>query len=74
MSTVRSGKLNLVTNLGTLCNLWSKTLLLDLKMFFNSLIKLNELYETVEKHFQKNFSIWLHNWGNVPYRSTPYRM
>ena len=40
-STVHLSK----TNFGTLQHLWSKTLLLDLKMFFNSLIKLDELYD-----------------------------
>ena len=32
-----------------------KTLLLDFKMFFNSRIKLNELYGAFEKHLQENF-------------------
>ena len=32
-----------------------KKLLLDFKMFFDSPIKLNKLYGTVEKHLQKNF-------------------
>ena len=43
------------TNSGTLHGLCCKNLLLDFKMFFNSYIKLNELYVTVEKHLQKNF-------------------
>ena len=52
----------------------AKPLRVDLKMFFDNIIKLNELYNVVEKHFQKNFSVWLHKLHNVPYRSTPYRM
>ena len=62
------------TNLGTLPRLFCKTLLLDLKMFFDSTIKLVELYGTVENVLPKNFLIFRNKRGNVPYRPSPYRI
>ena len=62
------------TNLGTFCGLCCKNLLLDFKFFFDSPIKLNELYGAVEKHLQKNFWFLQDKHYNVPYRLSTYKM
>ena len=68
--TVPLGK----TNYGTLRRFFCKTLLLDLKMFFDSGIKLVELYTAVENVLPKNFSIFGKKRRNVPYRPSPYKI